>query len=97
MGDVPISQLQQAIKGLHGCDSEYVETIRVVEEFENTRVWEGNVYVFSLVDHPTAEKCYAWAHSVGNAERQRFVAVLHEPPVDSPAKAVRAAIVAEHR
>jgi hypothetical protein len=34
---------------------------------------------------------------VGDYEKRRFVAVLHEPPVDSPLAAVRAAIVADRQ
>ena len=97
MADVPISALQDSIRGLHGCESTYLETVRVIEDFEDQRVWEGNVYVFALADHPTAKKCYAWAHFVGDTERRRFVAVLHEPLINSPQKAVRAALVQEYR
>ena len=59
-------------------------------------MWDGRVEVFDLIDHPTAERAYAWAHETDEG-RSRFVAVLHEGPVDSPEAAVRAAIVAEHR
>ncbi len=97
VSDFAIAALQDAIRGLHDCESTYLETVRVVEDFEDTRVWEGNVHVFALEGHPTAEKCYAWAHFVGDTERRRFVAVLHEPPVDSPRNAVRAALVQELR
>ena len=45
--------------------------------------------VFELLDHPTAEKCYAWEVD------ERVTAVLHAGPVDSPVKAVRASILAE--
>ena len=47
--------------------------------------------VFTLKRHPTARICYAWEVD------GQVTAVLHEPPVDSPLAAVRAAIVAEHR
>lgn len=48
------------------------------------------MHVFELTGHPTATRAYAWS-------KRRFFAVLHQPPVDSPQAAVRAAIVAEHR
>lgn len=45
--------------------------------------------VFELLGHPTAPRCYAWEVD------GEVTAVLEEPPVDSPAAAVRASIVAE--
>lgn len=45
----------------------------------------------------TAEKCYAWTQPVEGSKRRRFVAVLHEPPIDSPLNAVRAALVQQQR
>ena len=66
------------------------ERVRVSEDYEGETVWEGEVMVFDLLDHPTAKICYAW--SVDN----RVTAVLGEGPVDSPRAAVQAAIAAEH-
>ena len=65
--------------------------VHVDERFQGQPVWEGEVLVFDLLDHPNATRCYAW--EVGG----QVTAVLHEPPVDSPQAAVRAAIVAEHQ
>lgn len=48
-------------------------------------------------DRPTALRAYAWSHVVNDSERRRFVAVLHDGPVDSPEAAVRAAIVKESK
>ena len=97
MAEVPISQLKQAIRGLHGCEPSYIEKVRVEEDFEGQRVWQGDVYVFALQDHPTVAKCYAWTQPIEGSNRRRFVAVLHEPPVDSPQEAVRAALVQQQR
>jgi hypothetical protein len=57
-------------------------------------VWEGQVEVFSLIDHPTANRAYAWTH-VTDSVGPRHEAVLHQGEVDSARTAVRAAIVAE--
>jgi hypothetical protein len=62
--------------------------VRVVETFEGETVWEGEVLVFRLPDHPAAPKCNAW--EVGG----QLAAVLHSGPVDSPQAAVRASIAA---
>lgn len=91
-----LQRLTRAIKDLHGCDSRHVETVPVHETFSGETVWRGEVEVFDLIDHPTAKRAYAWAHETDDGGT-RYVAVLHEPPVDSPRAAVQAAIVAEQR
>ena len=88
--------LKQAIRNLHGCDAAWVEAVPVKETFQGQTVWEGAVQVFDLIDHPTAARCYAWSYAT-EGEKRRFVAVLHWGLVDSPEKAVRAAIVQERR
>lgn len=107
MPEAPIQALREAIRSLHGCESAFVEAVPVVERahFQTKNVldggwrvvWEGVVCVFDLVGHPTAQRVYAWSHESGPTGKRRFVAVLHEGRVDSPEKAVRAAIVAEQR
>lgn len=84
--------LREAIIRLHGADATWIESVPVRETFEGEVVWEGEVQVFDLEDHPEATRCYAWSH-VSDQGKQRFVTVLHVPPVDSPQAAVRAAIV----
>ncbi len=97
MSEVPITELKEAIRNVHGCDSTWLQAVRVKETFQGEIVWEGLVQVFQLIDHPDATRCYAWSHAVGDTERRRFVAVLHKEPVTSPGAAVRAAIVQEAR
>lgn len=89
--------LKEAIRNLHKCDSTWIESVPVKEVFEGETVWAGTVEVFDLHGHPTAPRCYAWSHAVDDSENRRFVAVLHQGPVDSPQAAVRAAIVQEHK
>ena len=93
----PIEALKKAIRSLHHCDSTWIEAVPVAETFQSQTVWEGTVQVFDLIGHPIATRCYAWSHAVDDSENRRFVAVLHQRPVDSPAAAVRAAIVQEQR
>ncbi|MES1993886.1 MAG: hypothetical protein V4457_09900 [Pseudomonadota bacterium] len=69
----------------------------VSETFGGKPVWEGVVHVFDLEGHPTAKRAYAWSSPIEGSTKRRYFAVLHMPPIDSPVKAVRAAIVAEHR
>jgi hypothetical protein len=89
--------LREAIRTTHGCDSRWVTCEAVTETHDGRVVWEGTVEVFDLIGHPTATRCYAWSHEADGDGRRRFYAVLHEPPIDSPRAAVRAAIVADFR
>ena len=76
--------------GSHGRNS-------VSEAFLGAAVWDGVVHVFDLSGHPTATRAYAWSSPIEGSTKRRFYAVLHVPPISSPADAVRAAIVADYR
>ena len=90
MNDLPIPGFEHAIQATHGARSQLRERVRVVETFQGETVWEGEVLVFDLLDHPTAPKVYCWEVD------GEVTAVLHEAPVDGPQSAVRAAIAADH-
>ena len=93
-----LTRLQIVIQELHKCGAVHRETIPVRETFNGKTVWEGDVEVFDLENHPKAKRVYAWSHVAGeNDEQKRYVTVLHLPPVDSPQSAVRLAIVQEYR
>lgn len=91
-----VNELKKAIRDLHGCEAEYVETVAVVETFQGQTVWQGDVEVFNIRGHPKAKRAYAWSHETDKG-RRRYLAVLELPPVDSAQSAVRAAIVREMR
>ena len=88
-----IEELQSAIRRLHECEADYLETVPVTETFQGQTVWQGEVEVFNLRGHPKATRCYAWSHVTDKGNR--VVTVLELPPVVSAQAAVRAAIVAE--
>lgn len=91
-----IAELQAAILNLHGCESTYVESVPVIEEFQGETVWQGEVEVFDILGHPKAKRAYAWGHATGeNDQARRYVAVLELPPVDSPQTAVKVAVASE--
>ena len=69
----------------------------VREMFCTQIVWEGVMEAFELHAHPEATRCYAWSHAVEGSKKRRYVAVLHQGPVDSPQAAVRAAVAEEFR
>ncbi len=89
MNELALEGFQQAIRATHDAEAQLAGRYRVSETYEAETVWQGEVLVFVLSDHPTARYCYAWEVD------GRVTAVLHEPPVDSPQAAVRAAILAE--
>jgi len=93
-----IERLQMVINHLHGCSSEWVETVPVHEVFKGQTIWQGDVEVFNLTGHAKAKRAYAWSHLDGkNDERTRFVAVLEIPPVESAETAVRVQIVKDSK
>ena len=94
MDPAGLPAMEDAIRHLHGCEPTFVESVPVRETFNGATVWEGEVQVFELRGHKTARRAYAWSHATEGAKR-RFYAVLHEGPIDSPVKAVRASIVAD--
>lgn len=85
---IPIQDFTAAIKQTHGCDSVYIETADVREEFNGRLMWEGKVGLFRLIDHPTAKECYVW-RILGADGGKTYVAVLKRPPVETPIDAVR--------
>ena len=87
MNELSLEGFQQAIRTAHDAEAQLAGRYRVCETHEGETVWQGEVLVFVLTDHPTAKYCYAWEVD------SRVTAVLHEPPVDSPQAAVRAAIL----
>jgi hypothetical protein len=92
-----IGELKEAIRKLHGCEAEHVETVPVTETFQGQTVWQGEVEVFDLLACPHASRAYAWAHETEDADKRRHITVLHVPPVVSPQTAVRAAIIQQYR
>jgi hypothetical protein len=79
---------QLAVERATGSPVEHLESVPVVETFRGETVWQGTVEVFSVANPPPA-RAYGWAVD-GD-----YVAVLGNPPVDSPIAAVRAWLVSE--
>lgn len=95
--EVPLTALQEAVEGMHGAKASHRSTEHLREAFKGETVWEGDVFVFVLTDHPDASVCYAWSSPVEGSDWRRFFAVLHEGPVKSARDAVRASIVQAYR
>jgi hypothetical protein len=88
-----ISDLQDAIRATHGCESIYRRTELVRGALRGNRAWDGLVKVFKLIEHSKAKYCYAWSYREGNETKSTVV--LGIPPVDSPQSAVKVAIASE--
>ena len=86
-------RLRVVIQKIHGADSKHLETVPVIERWKGKIVWEGEVEVFDLIDHPKAKTCYAWSYSKDGTEHT--TAVLELPPVISPKTAVQVAVASE--
>ena len=92
-----IDQLKKIVEQTHGCKTEFLEGVPVMEIFEEKTVWQGIVQIFNIQGHPLASSCYAWSSPIEGQTKRRYYAVLHVPPIDSPEKAVRASIITEYR
>jgi len=91
-----IARIQVAVSQLHNCGAVHRATMPVHEIFNGQTVWQGEVEVFELFNHPKAKRAYAWSHREGEDDQgERFVTVLEIPPVDSPVTAVRASIMSD--
>jgi hypothetical protein len=90
-----ITELKDAIRATHGCESLHVESVPVKEVFEDQTIWEGTVEVFDLTGHLQAKRAYAWSYRDGN--QNKTFAVLEIPPVDSPGSAVKVALTSKAR
>jgi hypothetical protein len=97
MNSLNLKELKEAVERLHNCKASHIEDITVIEKFGEKTVWSGVVSVFEIKGHLQATKCYAWSSPIEGSTKRRYFAVLHVPPVDSPEKAVRAAIVHDYR
>jgi len=91
-----LAALRRVIRQMHHCEAIHSRSVKVHEIFHGKTVWDGEVEVYDLPDHPQAKTCYAWAHLRGNKdERTRYVTVLAIPPVTTALAAVKASIMVE--
>jgi hypothetical protein len=95
MSPKEITELKDAIRETHGCESLHVNSVQVKEVFEQETAWEGTVEVFDLVGHPKANRAYAWSYRDG--DETKSITVLHLAPVNSPQMAVKVAIASKAR
>ncbi|HXC34972.1 MAG TPA: hypothetical protein VNV43_03805 [Candidatus Acidoferrales bacterium] len=88
-----LGTLEAAIRIQHQCKPTYRNTVFVEEKTADDEiVWQGDVESFDLTGHVEARVCYSWQHIDGTGEVKIF-AVLGSRFIDSPNKAVQAAII----
>ncbi len=83
--------LHGAILIQHGCVPVYKKTVFVHEKLGQKTVWKGRVEVFDLLGHKQAKTCYAW-QTIKDGAGEKIFTVLGNTLIDSPQKAVQAAI-----
>lgn len=89
-------EVQKRVESSCSCKAEFDRSDHVTETFGSRVVWDGDVQVYRLLNHPTAKFCYAWGHPIEKEPRE-ITTVLGLPPVDSSIIAVRVAIAAKSR
>jgi hypothetical protein len=92
-----VEDLKRAVEHLHHCQVSFLEDVAVVEMFGKETVWGRVVSVSLIKRHPQTDKCYAWSSPIEGSTKRRYYAVLHNPPIDCPEKAVRSSIVHDHK
>ena len=85
--------MQIVIRVQHGCLSRHVATIPLTHQANGKIVWQGEVEIFDLQNHPIAKRCYAFAYR-DSFNKKHLTAVLEHSTVDSPRSAVRAGLLA---
>jgi hypothetical protein len=90
-----IEELQTAIRETHGCDSKWLQSVKVTETFQDKIAWDGTVEVFEVIGHPKATRVYAWTYKA--EDENKTMAILGMSPIDSPRRAVQVAIAAKAR
>jgi hypothetical protein len=89
LNEVSVEGFVEAIQAAHGLKAELVGRVHREERFKDKPVWEGEVLIFRVFDHPSAALCYCWEVD------GKVTAILGVGSVNSPVKAVRASILAE--
>jgi hypothetical protein len=78
MGTAESELLQLATRKAHGAESTYMHGVRVW-----LRNWDGEVYLFRLLNHPVTRECYGWAEQ-NHKKGLQYVAILRKPPSLQP-------------
>lgn len=89
-----LEKITQAVERTVEGSVTHLESVPVVETFCGQTVWEGVVEVFEVAAPPPSV-AYGWA--VESDKGTQYVAVLGNPPANSPLAAIRVWLVSEAR
>lgn len=87
-----IESLRRLVERAYSCKARHSASTPVLETFNGETVWEGVVETFDLDGYATASRCYAFQF-IQN-DKPEIKTVLGVAGIDSPLKALRAAIAA---
>jgi len=92
-----LRHLQEVIFKLHGCNSEYLSTVNVVDVSDGETLWAGEVEVFALEGCEKAKICYGWSYKYrkDGMDCENIHATLQISPITDAKSAVQAGIDAE--
>ena len=90
-----LNNLQCAIRDAYGCECRYFGSVWVREVVDGLVAWAGIVEIFTLLNCPEAEHCYAWEDAEDG--QNKVITVLCKSPVRSAQTAVQAALAAKAR
>jgi hypothetical protein len=85
-----IAEMRRAVQATHGCSAEHLQSTLVHEVQDGRTLWSGQVEIFRLSGHHTADRAYAWVHKEDS--EVQFISVLNLPPVTSAREAVTAVL-----
>lgn len=63
---------------MHNYTASFRDKVYVDETFEGDRVWRGSLYVFDLVGHPKATKCYAGRRQLRDQTLELQCCIYHK-------------------
>jgi hypothetical protein len=85
VNDLTLPEFQRAIEAIHDVRSRFLRQVHVRDD-STQPAWEGDVLVFSLLNHPRSHRCYAWEID------GEVTVILEDDQVKSAEDAVRAAL-----
>jgi hypothetical protein len=65
VSDARLRSFETVIKTTHDAKAKLLARQNIREWFGGETVWEGEVLVFGLLDHPKAHLCYGWEEAKG--------------------------------
>jgi len=80
-------EIERVIKETHHCETRYLCSRQVTQNFRDGTAWKVIVDVFTLLGHPKAQRCYGWQYQEGG--QTKTITVPEIPPVNSAETAVK--------